>query len=259
MPGHVDEDGERARDENGVPNRVSVEAVGEIDRVARADDHEIGKGDEEPAEVEGHVLDNRHDELQLGHALGGNVEEDRSGKPDQGLQEVLAARGHAAAPGELSVVVEPADAAEPKGHRQNHPHEAVREIRPQHGGHEDGEQDEDAAHGGGARLGMVRLGTVLANDLAEPSQAANRRRTDREGDEERGQHPAHRAQGDVPENSKAAVQFGQHVEERVQHRPPSACTTLSIPIEREPLTSTVIGDLARRSARSSATSASCEG
>ena len=107
----------------------------------------------------------------------------------------------------------------------------------------------------------MRLGPVLPDDLAEPAQAADGRRTDHERDEERGQHGAHRPQGDVAEDAETAVQLGQRFEEHVQHRPPSACTTLSIPIEREPLTSTVIGDSARRSrsARSSATSASCEG
>ena len=125
MPRHVDEDREGARDEDGVPDRVAVEPVGEIDRVAGPDNHEVGERDEEPAEVEGHVLDDGNDELKLGRPLGGGVEEGRPGQGDEGLQQVLQARGHAPAPGELAVVVEPPDDAEPQGHRQHHPDETV--------------------------------------------------------------------------------------------------------------------------------------
>ena len=130
---------------------------------------------------------------------------------------------------------------------------------PQRGGDEDRDEDEHPAHGGSARLGMMRLRAVIADDLAESAKAADRLRADGKSDEERGQHRAHRAQRQVSEDPETAVQSGQHVEELDQHRPPSACTTRSIPIEREPLTSTVIGDFSPRSARSSATRASCEG
>ena len=256
MPGHVDEDGERARDEDGVPDCETVETVGQVDRVARADDHEVGQGDIEPAELQDHVLDDGNDELQLRRAHRRRVEEDGPGEPGDGLQQVLVPGRHAPAAAKLAEVVEPPDRAERQGHGQHHPHEAVGEIGPQQGGDEDRDQDEHPAHGGGARLGVMRPRTVLADDLAEPAQAPNRRRPDGESDEERGEDRAYRAQREVSEDPEAAVHSGQHVEEFGQHRPPSACTTRSIPIEREPLTSTVIGDLSPRSARSPATRAS---
>ncbi len=61
---HVREDAERARHHHRRHDREAVESVGQVDRVARADDHEVGKHDEAPrAERIRHRLEERHDEV----------------------------------------------------------------------------------------------------------------------------------------------------------------------------------------------------
>ena len=70
----VGEDAERAADHHRRHDGEPVEAVGQVDRVAGADDHEIGHDDEaERAERIGDLLEERHDELGLRRQVGGRT------------------------------------------------------------------------------------------------------------------------------------------------------------------------------------------
>ena len=59
-PGHQREAG---RHEYRRHNRQAVQAVGQVDRVAGADDHEIGQQDVQQAQLRHHVLKERHNQL----------------------------------------------------------------------------------------------------------------------------------------------------------------------------------------------------
>ena len=90
-------------------------------------------------------------------------------RPDRELAAELLARGEAEAPllHDLQVVVGEADGAEGEGGEDQDPDVAVGEVAPEQGGHEDPGQDQDAAHGGRARLGLVGLRALLADVLAD--------------------------------------------------------------------------------------------
>ena len=66
VAGHVHEDPERAADHDRRQDRQAVETVGQVDRVRRADDHEVGQDDEaEDAQRVGDVLEERDDQVGL--------------------------------------------------------------------------------------------------------------------------------------------------------------------------------------------------
>ena len=186
----------------------AVEAVGEVDRVARADDDEVRQRDEAPdAERIRDRLEERHDQVGLRrqadaesplstHArkqlrergvVGRRHREreiDRGDDADQRLPEELRARRQPLriAGDDLAPVVDPADGAEAERDQQHDPDEAVVEIGPQQ--RRDGDRDEDqrAAHRRRPGLGQVRLRAVVAHRLpdAHPRQPRDHPRPDDE-------------------------------------------------------------------------------
>ncbi len=114
------------------------------------------------------------------------------------LPEELGARREAevAALDDLDVVVGETDGAEGQGGEDGDPDEGVGGIGPEHGGQQNGDDDEDAAHGGRARLLQVRLRAVFADVLAdlEFAQLLDDVRADEHGDEQRGERMQRRCE-----------------------------------------------------------------
>src|SRR6185436_16752935 len=111
-----------------------------------------------------------------------------------------------------------------------------------------GEQDQRAAHRRRARLGQMRLRSVVAHRLADlvRGELADHVRPQDQRDRERGKTGEHRAQRDVVEDVEQTYFARQPLGEFEQHqwpplsRPPSAATTRSMRMKREPLTSSVV-------------------
>jgi hypothetical protein len=70
VAGDVGKDRQRGADHHGRHDRQAVEAVGQVHRVAGADDDEVGQHDEaERAQRIGHRLEERHDQFELGRQV----------------------------------------------------------------------------------------------------------------------------------------------------------------------------------------------
>jgi hypothetical protein len=205
-----------------------MSAKQQIDRVRGADQHHHAENPKEPAEVD-------HDVLQEGngkagfHALRAQLDEpdDRQGADhDLGQQLEPAGQAVGAAPGELQHVVGKADRAEADRDVEDRPHEAVGQIRPQQGRHAERQEDEEAAHGRRARLGQhVGFRPVVADRLSRALlglQPLNDARADDEADDQRRQHGAAAAEGQIAEQVEDDVVVGQGGEQVEQHaRPPT--------------------------------------
>ncbi|MNT12191.1 hypothetical protein D3C72_1471110 [compost metagenome] len=172
----------------------TIEAVGEIDGVAGADDDAIGQRDEAPhAQRIADGLEERHDQVGLRRQVHGEArlhpgvdqiphvarvgfrhgdgkrQVKRGDDADQRLPEVFFARAHAfrILVHHLAVVVGPADGAKAQGDDQDRPDEAVRQVGPQQGGNADGDEDQHTAHGGRAVFFQMRLRAVRTHSLAD--------------------------------------------------------------------------------------------
>ena len=218
VPGDVSEDTECTADHDRRHDRETVEAVGQIHRVAGADDHEVGHDDEaERAERIGDVLEERHDEFGLCRQVGVESDDKRGDDADQRLPRELGScrQPLRIAPHHFAVVIDPAHGTEAERHHQHHPHGAVLEVSPQQRRHHNRDQDQCAAHGRRAGFGQMRLRAVVAHGLADlvRGQPAYHHRPDRERDEQRRQARQHRAQRDVAEHVERADVFRQPLRE----------------------------------------------
>src|SRR6185312_7617176 len=113
------------------------------------------------------------------------------------------------------------DRAEARRHQQRHPDIAVGEVRPEQRRDDEGEQDEEAAHGGRALLANeMTLWPVEADGLTlrllrfEPGDDA---RPEEEADEQRGHQRAARAEGEIAEEIERSDLVGERNEEMKQH------------------------------------------
>src|SRR5690242_16966127 len=84
------------------------------------------------------------------------------------LEKELRARGQSQAvpPQDLLVVVPETDGPKGDGHDNDQPEENVAKVSPQERGNNCPEQDQDAAHGGRARLRLVGFWPLLADVLS---------------------------------------------------------------------------------------------
>ncbi len=165
----VGEHGERAGGDDGAADGQAVETVGEVNGVGGAHEHEDyecdeGHKDEEfqvrngtwpqvPQQVGTPALDERHGQLRGEHfELRQDNEGDGDGCAGDSLPEELGAGGkaEAAAVDDLDVVVSKADCAEGEGGEHGEPHKGIGGVGPEYRGQQDGDDDEYAAHGGGA-------------------------------------------------------------------------------------------------------------
>ena len=123
-----------------------------------------------PLQIGMQALDERNGELRGEHLeLGERNERDGNAGGGEPLPEELGARGEAeVAPlDDLGVVVGKTDGAEGERGADGDPDEGVGGVGPEHGGQQDGDDDEHAAHGGRAGFFLVRLGPVFADVLAD--------------------------------------------------------------------------------------------
>src|SRR5690606_26235108 len=182
----------------------AVEPVGEVHPVGPGGDQEVRpdreeddaaggaeEGEVQPGDVphEGDVRGGRGD----AEVVGEHQREDREGGRDDELAQQLVAGAQPGAVllGDLQVVIEEAHDPEPHGEEQ-HQHHRDAGARPQHQvreevADEDREDDRDAAHGGGAALGGVGGGAVVADELAvaAPLEHLDEQRGAEDGEQER--------------------------------------------------------------------------
>ena len=122
------------------------------------------------------------------------------------LPEELGARGEAqVAPlDHLDVVVGKADGAEGKSGENRDPDEGICRVAPEQGRQNDGDHDEQATHGGSARLFLMRLRPVLADVLAdlEFAQLLDDVRTDEKRDEECGKRGEGGAEREIAKDAE---------------------------------------------------------
>ena len=160
-------------------------------------------------------LDERDAQLR-GEQLELREHDERDGDAGRGhrLPEELGARGEAevAALDHLDVVVGESDGAEGERGTNGDPDEGIGRIGPEHRGQQDGDDDEDAAHGGRAGFFLVRLRAVFADVLAdlEFAQLLDHVGADEHGDQqrrERGKDGAKREIAEDPEGVKEREQL----------------------------------------------------
>ena len=184
---------QRAGGDHGAADGQAVQTVGQVHRVAGADNHQAHEGDEgqerqrrEVAmmqaaddQVRAEVLEERHD--QAGGVqpvrLQGAQDRRRWRWPPGTDRTSLARAGQAqvAAVHHLQIVVGKADGAEGQRGEHRDPDEPVAQVGPQQRGNQHADDNQHAAHGGRAGLFLMGLGTFLADVLAdlEFAQAAD--------------------------------------------------------------------------------------
>ncbi|MNU31822.1 hypothetical protein D3C71_203500 [compost metagenome] len=209
----VAEDAEATADHHGWHDRQTVEAVSQVDCVARTDDHEVSQHDETEAQRNAVVLEHRQDQRGFHRGGGGHIKEDRRAEAEHRLPEILPAARQATGVllDDLAVIVDPTDGAEQQGHQQNSPDVAVAQVSPKQGADADRRQNQRAAHGRGARLGQVRLRAVVTHGLTDLTvlQGADHPRAIAQRQDQRGQYTKNPAQGQVLEDREAFVELLQ--------------------------------------------------
>jgi hypothetical protein len=217
----VGEHGQRSGGNDGAADGKSVETVGKVNSIGRADQDKHDPQNE-GNECEQREMRNRggpvvpkqigpqrfnerhrkvrgeHLELIEGDERGGNQ------RASQALPEQLCPcrEAEAAAIDHFDVVIGKANGAEGKRGENRDPDEGVRWIGPERGGQQDGDADQHAAHGGRAGFFQVRLRPIVTHKLAdlELMKLLNDVRADEERNEQRGERGKHGAKGEVAED-----------------------------------------------------------
>ena len=143
---------------------------GEIDRIAGANNDEIGQHHEtDNAQGIADVLEKRHNELGLRRQVSTEGNHIGGANTDQRLVEKLGSCRQAfrIAIDDLAIVIDPADSTETQGYRQHHPDKTIFKIGPQQRGNPDRHQNKRAAHGRRTGLREVRLRTIAAHRLTD--------------------------------------------------------------------------------------------
>ncbi len=143
----------------------------------------------------------------------------------------------------LGVVVGKADGAEGEGGEYGDPDEGIGGVCPENCGQDNGDHDEDAAHGGRAGFFLMRLGSVFADVLADLKFAElfNDVGADEEGDEERCQRGEGCPEREVAEDAEGMEEREQlFVEQPVEQEDSDAW-------KRAKFSLILQGDVCRRS------------
>jgi len=132
VAGQIAEDTQAAADHHRRHDRQTIQSVGEVDRIARTDDDEIGQHHEADAQRNLDILQQRQDQRGFDRGLRGHIKEDGGAKAEHRLPEVLPAARQPAGIllDHLAIVIDPADGAEQQRHRQHDPHVAVGQVGP---------------------------------------------------------------------------------------------------------------------------------
>jgi hypothetical protein len=261
--GHVGEHAQRRAHHHHRHDRQAVQAVGEVHRVARADDHQVGEDHEaEHAQRVADLLEEGHQQAGLGRQVDVEARahpgEEQLQHAQLELSEMLNTRYSAASrpitdcqkyfsrermpSGSLLTTLRQSStqpmAPKPIVTTQHDPDEAVRQVEPQQRGEGDGEQHQHAAHGGRAALGQVRLHAVAAHRLADlqRGEPADHPRAGGQADQQRGHRGHHGAEGEVLEHAQEAEFRRQRLQPfaRLSSIAPHASLLLLVVVPRWP-------------------------
>src|SRR5581483_11865779 len=193
MAADVGQDRQCAGGDDGAPDRESIQPVGEVNRVARTDNHYHDERDErdECRKPEVRFIDQGSDNqvrtelLEEGNQQPGRVQamglhrdqSDCNTNASKDLEQQLATSGQAqvTAVNSFEVVVGKTDAGEGASREHRDPNEQVGQVRPEQRGYNDRDGNQQTAHGRSAGFFLVGFGTFLANVLPdlELAQAIN--------------------------------------------------------------------------------------
>ena len=166
-------------------DRQSVEAVGQVDRIAESDDDERAEQQKAPAEIEQVAVDERHGERARSNAADQHQRVTGDGGDDIfGRQPRTAGKPAVRLPRHLQVVVVEADRGEAECDKQGDPDIGALEIRPKQRRGEQAEQDHQAAHRGRALLGQKMRDRPVEADRLPLALLETERRDDRRSEEE---------------------------------------------------------------------------
>ena len=204
-----------------------VETVGQVHRIAGADDDEHAEDRKEVAEVDDHLLEHRQRQRRGEIRPTEARDRDASGDRDhrfEGEPERAGKTGRGLAR-DLQIIVIEADQAETERHREHDPDVGVARIGPQHRRHHDAAKDHQPAHG--RRTGLadeMRLWPVAADRLAlalpQPQMIDDPRAEQEYEDQRRQQRAAgsHREITEDVEDRERAGQIGQPIKHRINLR-----------------------------------------
>jgi hypothetical protein len=245
----VREHGERGGGDDGATDGQPIQPIGEIHRVARANDDERDKENEgqesydpemrnRAQKMDGQVgakaLEKRHHEMSGVHALtahGKQRQGDRNCGDD--LQAHLLRRSQAeiATVDDLDEIIGKSNRGEGQGGTHDQPHERIGEVAPQDGRQEDGNANEHSTHGWGAGFFLVIFRTLFADVLADLkfAQLLNYEWPDEQSDQHRGEAGKRSAEGQIAEDAERP-----EVGEEFLIKQPVKQNFLHIPIKDDP-------------------------
>jgi hypothetical protein len=169
VSGKIGDHAETRRCDHHRDDGKAVESVGEVHRIARADNDEHGKQHEEPAEVEHRLLQERKyqrggerrvtepNQREAGKECNGSFDDE----PDTAAKTLMRLLGH------FQIIVVEAHQPEAERHPQHDPDVRIGRVCPQKRRHQHPGQDHQSAHGRRSGLGdNVRFRTVSADRLS---------------------------------------------------------------------------------------------
>ena len=123
---------------------------------------------------------------------------------------------------DLPIVVVEADQPVSDRDYQRHPDERIRDVRPEHGGNHQGEEDEAPSHGRRPGLGEVTLRAIRTDRLTNllRLQLLDEPRGEREADQHGGQPRRHRSKRHVAQDvepTQPGSVIAQGIEQLEQH------------------------------------------
>ena len=137
---HIGKDRERTGNHHRRHDRQTIEAIGQVHRMAGAVDDEIAQGDEtDHAQRIAHRLEEGHDQLGLRRGCGGDAEVDRRRQRDQRGPQILPAARQTLriTMHDLAPVIHPTHRTETEGDEQRHPDVIIPQVAPQQDGDAD--------------------------------------------------------------------------------------------------------------------------
>ena len=231
------------------PNRQAVEAIGQVDRVRRADQHEDREGHVDPAQIGNQALEEREDHAGVVERRLRVVSQQNQRRSDErgdtNLSEYLVARPQAMvrAPNDLEIVVGESNRTESRGRQHRNPDVDVPQIGPEQRRHQRGGQNQQTSHRRRAGFRRVRRRAFVPDDLADLklAQLANEPRAEQQADEQRREARRGGPEGDVLNDVQHRDLRVERKKKVVEHQTNSALrrsTTTSVRMPREPFTST---------------------
>src|SRR5690606_7504287 len=209
------------------PGGESIQAVGQVDRVAAAGNDGGYEEDEEP----GRKVHHQVFEERQGGGGGGQCRfgDDRLEEQQQAKQDAEAALAHELPLGhqpprlplhDLEIIVDEPDGAHPQHREQRHQHEAIVQLCPQQGRHYRRDQDDEPAHRRRAPLALMTGRALGADHLPHlvGLQPPDDGRTHHEREQQRGDRGPRRPKADVVEKIEYDPRLAERGKQVVEHQ-----------------------------------------